>query len=402
MKRLRLAAGLSQRELAGRLAVDHTYLSHLESDRRDPSVRFVKRFAAVVDVPITSLLVIAMWDEMDPSEQDMFQPVVSSLMHLTETVVRMPTSSPGLLRQLSGQKLVGICRLSEQQFARLLESREKEYHEVSWKTEGDKTRTLHIPSERLKAVQRLILRYLVDRVPRHPCSACVKGRGNQWVYRRHARHPSMLRMDISDFFPSVGEDAVREAFFRLGAREKVANALVRLVTLPDRLPQGAPTSVAVADMVLFPLDVRLAGMAEKHGFAYSRYVDDITLSGGNRLARFEQTARRIVTDLGWELNQKGGLVGSDQRHGLLGGIVNAKPNVTSEYYGQVRSYLRLIAKGREQPDDDGFRKLRSKVEWIVSVNPGRKAALYALVDEALTTLKQQESSTPKGEKMAPP
>ena len=207
----------------------------------------------------------------------------------------------------------------------------------------------------------------------------------------------MLRLDISDFFPSVDEDVVRKGFVRLGARNRVANALVRLVTLPERLPQGAPTSVAVADMVLYPLDVRLAGMAEKHGFTYSRYVDDITLSGGNRLARFEQTARGIVTDLGWELNEKGGLVGSDQRHSLLGGIVNAKPNVTSEYYGQVRSYLRLVAKGREQPDDDSFRKLRSKVEWIVSVNPERKAALYALVDEALTTLKQQATSAPKCE-----
>ncbi|MYD14880.1 MAG: helix-turn-helix domain-containing protein [Gemmatimonadetes bacterium] len=401
MRRLRLAAGLSQRELAGRLAVDPTYLSHLESDRRDPSVRFVKRFAALVDVPVTSLLVVAMWDEMAPSEQDMFQPVVSSLMHLTEAVVRMPASSPGPLRRLSVQKLVAVCRLSEQQFARLLESREKEYHEVSWEKEPGKTRTLHIPSERLKAVQRLILRYMIDRVPPHPCSACVKGRGNHWAYRRHARHPSMLRLDISDFFPSVGEDAVREAFIRLGAREPVADALVRLVTLPERLPQGAPTSVAVADMVLFPLDVRLAGMAEKHGFTYSRYVDDITLSGGNRLARFEQTVRRIVTDLGWELNEKGGLVGSDQRHSLLGGIVNAKPNVASEYYGRVRSYLRLVAKGREQPDEDDFRKLRSKVEWIVSVNPERKAALHALVDEALTTLKQQEASIRRREKIVP-
>lgn len=397
MKQLRLAAGLSQRKLAGRLAVDPTFLSHLESDRRDPSVRFVKRFAAVVDVPVTSLLVVAMWDEMDPSEQDMFQPVVSSLMHLTKAVSRMPTSSPGPLRRLSVQKLVGICRLSEQQFAHLLESREEEYHEVSWKTESGKTRTLHIPSERLKAVQRLILRYMIDRVPRHPCSACVKGRGNHWAYRRHARHPSMLRLDISNFFPSVGEDAVRKGFVRLGAREQVANALVRLVTLPERLPQGAPTSVAVADMVLFPLDVRLTGMAEQHGFTYSRYMDDITLSGGNRLARFEQTARRIVTDLAWELNEKGGLVGSDQRHSLLGGIVNAKPNVTSEYYGEVRSYLRLIAKGRERPDNDAFHTLRSKVAWIVSVNPERRAALRALVDEAVTTLKEQGASAPKGE-----
>ena len=135
-------------------------------------------------------------------------------------------------------------------------------------------------------------------------------------------------------FPPSAKKQWGRGFVRLGAREQVANALVRLVTLDERLPQGAPTSVAVADMVLFPLDVRLTGMAKQHGFTYSRYIDDITLSGGSRLARFEQTARRIVTELGWELNEKGGLVGSDQRHSLLGGIVNAKPNVTSEYYGE--------------------------------------------------------------------
>ena len=85
----------------------------------------------------------------------------------------------------------------------------------------------------------------------------------------------MLRLDISNFFPSVREDAVEGGFVRLGAGEQVANALVRLVTLPEGLPQGAPTSVAVADIVLFPLDVRLAGMAEKHGFTYSRNLSTI-------------------------------------------------------------------------------------------------------------------------------
>ena len=193
----------------------------------------------------------------------------------------------------------------------------------------------------------------------------------------------MLRLDISNFFPSVRASAVTEGLLRLGASEEMAKALVRLVTLPEVLPQGAPTSVAVADIVLFPLDVRLAGMAQKRGFTYSRYVDDITLSGGTRLQRFEQRTRSIVTDLGWALNEKGGFVGPGERHGLLGAVVNAKPNVTREYFDEVRSCLRRIAKDQEPPHEEELRKLESRVEWIISVNPDREPALRPVLVEAL-------------------
>ena len=247
---------------------------------------------------------------------------------------------------------------------------------------------LQIPSPRLKLAQKRTLRWLVRRVAPHRCSACVRGRGTHWAYSQHAGHPSMLRLDISNFFPSVSERAVTGSFVRLGANEQLANALVRLVALPDGLPQGAPTSVAVADMVLFPLDVRLAGMAAGHGFTYSRYVDDITISGGDRVRRFERLARRIVTDLGWQLNQKGGLVGPGQRHDLLGAVVNAKPNVTREYFGEVRSYLRLVAKGRERPDEADLRRLESRVKWILSVNPDRERALRPLLLNAVASCNQ--------------
>jgi hypothetical protein len=193
----------------------------------------------------------------------------------------------------------------------------------------------------------------------------------------------MLRLDISNFFPSVRECTVKEGFVRLGAHERLANTLTRLVTLPDGLPQGAPTSVAVADIVLFPLDARLAGMAERNGFTYSRYVDDITVSGGTRLARLERLTRRIVADAGWELNEKGGLVGPDQRHSLLGAVVNAKPNVAREYVREVRSYLRRLVKGQDRPDEEDLRKLESKVNWIVSVNPDRERTLRPLLASAI-------------------
>ena len=163
----------------------------------------------------------------------------------------------------------------------------------------------------------------------------------------------------------------------------MAKALVRLVILPEVLPQGAPTSVAVADIVLFPLDVRLAKMAQRRGFTYSRYVDDITLSGGTRLRRFERRTRNIVTDLGWELNEKGGFVGPAERHGLLGAVVNGKPNVTREYFDEVRSCLRRVAKDQERPQEEDLRKLVSRVEWIISVNPARERTLRPLLVEAL-------------------
>ena len=88
IKSIRVASGQSQRELAEKLAVDPTYISHLERDRRDPSVRLLKRFAALMEVPVASLLVIALWDELDSSERAAFQPLVSSLTRLARVVTQ--------------------------------------------------------------------------------------------------------------------------------------------------------------------------------------------------------------------------------------------------------------------------------------------------------------------------
>lgn len=300
----------------------------------------------------------------------------------------MPVVDSRPLERVSVRDLARACRLSEGKLDRILKSRSGEYREVYLTAASGKTRVLHVPSPRLKLAQKRTLRWLVGRVTPHQCSACVKDRGTHWAYHRHAGHPSMLRLDISNFFPSVRECAVEEGFVRLGARERLTNTLTRLVTLPDGLPQGAPTSVAVADIVLFPLDVRLAGMAERCGLTYSRYVDDITVSGGTRVGRLERLTRRIVADAGWELNDKGGLVGPDQRHSLLGAVVNAKPNVAREYVREVRSYLRLVAKGLERPDEEDLRKLESKVNWILSVNPDRERTLRPLLASAIESCRR--------------
>ena len=86
LKRIRLTSGLSQRELAIELEVDPTYISHLENNRRDPSVKFLRRFAAVTQVPVVSLLVIALWSELETDEREVLRPLLSSLTRLTSAV----------------------------------------------------------------------------------------------------------------------------------------------------------------------------------------------------------------------------------------------------------------------------------------------------------------------------
>ena len=85
LKRVRLSSGLSQRDLAERLGVDPTYISHLEKDRRDPSVKLLRRVADATGVPASALLAAALWSEMDSAEREPFRPLISSLLRLAST-----------------------------------------------------------------------------------------------------------------------------------------------------------------------------------------------------------------------------------------------------------------------------------------------------------------------------
>lgn len=292
----------------------------------------------------------------------------------------MPPSEGGPLSPWDLERIARLTRLRTSEVRRICEAREKEYREKRIVSESGKERLLHVPSRSLKLVQKRILKDLLGRLHPHESSACVRGRGTHWAYQRHSGHPALLRLDIADFFPSVPEDQLLEGLNRLGATPALSKTLSGLVMLPGGIPQGAPTSVAVADIVLFPLDIRLGGLARRNGLTYTRYVDDITLSGGlERIRRLEKTVRKVVAELGWSLNDKGGVVGPGERHDLLGAVVNQRPNVSREYFGTVRSYLRSAAGGGTRLDASELRTLVSRAQWIVSVNPERERVLGPLM-----------------------
>jgi RNA-directed DNA polymerase len=282
-------------------------------------------------------------------------------------------------------------------------------------------RLLAAPKPRLKEAQRRLLRHVLAGVPVHEAAhGCVPGRSVRTAVAPHTGSAVVLRMDLESFFPSVAAGRVHGLLLGpAGLPEPVAHVLTGLVTtvvpaqvwraLPvptdadarDRhhrlgrrlavahLPQGAPTSPALANLVCFRLDRRLAGLAASHGATYTRYVDDLTFSGGTSIGgdRFAGLVAEVVADEGFRVNPaKTSAVGAGRRQSVLGAVVNVHPALPRRERDALRALLHNCAthgwagqtRGR---DPETFRDhVLGRVAWAGSLDPVFGARLTALAD----------------------
>ena len=201
-------------------------------------------------------------------------------------------------------------------------------------------RTILAPRRFLKAVQKYILRQILERQPLPLCvTGFVRKRGIVDNASFHVRSRYMLNADIKDFFPSVGEEQVFEVFARLGFPKGMSHVLSRLCTYEGQLPQGAPTSPYLANLVFSEVDQKIMKLAHSHRLTYSRYADDLTFSGSNPFQdNFLDELTRIIGRYGFRLNNKK--------------IRFAKP-------GQAKYVTGFVADERVQPPRDQCRRLRA-------------------------------------------
>jgi hypothetical protein len=157
------------------------------------------------------------------------------------------------------------------------------------------------------------------------------------------------------------------------------------------LPQGAPTSPALANLCGFRLDRRLAGLAAAIGLRYTRYADDLAFSGDLSLAAtrtFVATITDIASDEGFRINaRKTRIRGRGDRQSLAGLVVNAAPAVARDEYDALRALLHNasrtgLAEQNHAGHADFHGYLAGRIAWVGHRHPARAAKLAMLFDAA--------------------
>lgn len=289
---------------------------------------------------------------------------------------------------------------------------------------GRPVRVIERPKQRLKGTQRRILHEILDWIPVHNAAhGFTRGRSVHTHASEHTKQHVVVRLDLEDFFASIAAGRVYGIFRTAGYPESVAYLLTALTTnviasslwqsiarptdpaqitahhrlgrrlATSHLPQGSPTSPALANLAAFRLDRRLSGLAASLEISYSRYADDLTFSGPARLVRTAPTLRRAVADIakdeGFTINHhKTKLATRAGRQRVCGVIVNEHLNIARHEYDVLKAILHNSrAQGptsqNRQAVPDFRAHLLGRIAWVDSLNPQRGEKLrhqFAAID----------------------
>lgn len=170
-------------------------------------------------------------------------------------------------------------------------------------------RRLLAPSPALKRLQRRLLDEYLAPIPDHPCSTAF-GPGSSIIRnaRPHARGTLVATVDLRDFFESTRAARVRAFFAGQGWRGEELRTLMRLCVYRDGLPQGAPTSPWLSNLVNAALDERLLRLCRRSGAIYTRYGDDLTFSwaSGRMPGGFRVAVEELLASAGYEVQPRKG------------------------------------------------------------------------------------------------
>lgn len=316
----------------------------------------------------------------------------------------------GQLRQLLGIK-------STKQLGYLLLSCEANggpYTRFSIPKRDGSPREVCAPKPQLLWVQRKILHEILDKVPTHDAAhGFVRSRSTVTNAAPHQGAAFILKFDLEDFFPTVHYYRVMGLFASLGyfigdgrfaSRDdsrQVAPVLARLCVFVNDpsdwgtgyMPQGAPTSPAISNLVCRGMDARLDGLANEVGGVYTRYADDLTFSFPEtspvNVGRFRWWVDQICHQEGFFLNQsKFRVIRRSQRQTVTGIVVNDELRVPRRERRRFRAILHnckthgLESQAHGNPAFGDY--LRGFASYLNMVDPKEGQQLLKEVDALLS------------------
>lgn len=284
-------------------------------------------------------------------------------------------------------------------------------------------RLISAPMPRLKEAQTWILATILEKIPVHQAAHGFRA-GHSIVTNAepHLGKEVILNVDLKDFFPSVSYRRVKGLFSSFGYSEAVATLFALLCTEPDiekveldgktyyvtqtrrHLPQGAPTSPAITNLLCRNLDYKLYCFAEKLGFTYTRYADDLTFSASNEAVKkvgyILKKLEEIVKKEGFEVNQeKTRILRYSRQQEVTGVIVNEKLNVSRKVLRNFRATLYQIEKDglegkRWGQAQDLVAALQGFANYVYMVNPEQGSLLRTRVQAIIEKTKWKAAARP--------
>jgi RNA-directed DNA polymerase len=294
-------------------------------------------------------------------------------------------------------------------------SRLQHYHYRALSKRGGQVRLIEAPKDRLKALQRQLLIEILEPIPLHATVHGFRaGHSIQSFAAPHVGQSVVLKLDLQDFFPTIRAARINSLFRALGYPDSVATLLSglcttitpsnvwesiedisreerwRVATLYSRrhLPQGAPTSPALANLCAYRLDCRLAEFADRGGGRYTRYADDLAFSGDADFAqcikRFRIQACVIAMEEGFAVHhRKTRIMRPGVRQKLAGLVINEKLNIRRDDYDLLKAILTNCARhGAASQNRAGVADFQAhllgRISFVAQINPQRGERLQEL------------------------
>lgn len=303
---------------------------------------------------------------------------------------------------LSYQLLADTQWTEEKQLAclyALSNTADQHYYSCTIPKANGRSRQLKIPDWLLKSVQRQLLHNCLEQLPVSPyAQAYRRGAGVKNNAAVHLGQKQVLNLDIQDFFGSIDFAMVyRWAFPGRYYPPEIRGLLTSLCCYKGYLPQGAPTSPAISNLVMKDFDEAIGRFCAQEGIAYTRYCDDLTFSGEFDAGRLKKRVAGYLQTKGFALNRAKTRIASRHQQQLVTGVVvNQKLQTTRNYRRSLRQELYYCRKWgfaehlRYKQDEiyltmgeSGTRRyvqsLLGKVNYVLQINPQDEAFQEAAI-----------------------
>ncbi|WP_320734792.1 retron St85 family RNA-directed DNA polymerase [Enterobacter kobei] len=270
-------------------------------------------------------------------------------------------------------------RLPKEVISKFSFNNDRYYHRIEMEKKSGGIRHIESPLKELKAIQRWVLRYILDKLsPSSYAKGFVRKKSILDNAKPHEGNQYVLNLDLKDFFTTVQASHVYTLFKNIGYNNNIAFILTSFCTKSGYLPQGAPTSPALSNLVCLRLDHRISTYCKKRALTYTRYADDLCISG-NKILILQKASyliKDIICDEGFTINsKKEKFLGPKVRREVTGLTVTPKITISKKNYCLYRKRIYDLVRTETPNKHEIIKGILSLVRSI-DKDKGKKLSVF--------------------------